>query len=111
MCSSCLLSIGQLEAVCVQWEHFNSQSEVLSSWISEKEKDLEAVNPSLSSSSSSFASPSDHLVKHMSTVEVWEISSGFFTVFPRENLVQWAVIQCVDSALSVPMQQGLYALL
>lgn len=43
------------------WERFSSESETLSSWIYEKEKELEAINA---------ASSLDPLDKNISTVEV-----------------------------------------
>lgn len=57
--SSC--SVVQLERMCIWWERFSCETEALSLWISEKEKELEAVNSTFSS---------DLLDKHIITVEV-----------------------------------------
>ncbi|XP_076011043.1 nesprin-1-like, partial [Genypterus blacodes] len=61
-------NVVQLERTCVGWERFSSESEAFSSWIVEKEKNLEALNPSSSSSSS------NPLDKHISIVE--EVGEG-----------------------------------
>lgn len=57
LCSSFVL----LEKMFVQWERFRRESQALSQWINEREKELEAV---------CFKSSSDPLDKHISTVEV-----------------------------------------
>lgn len=59
-------SVVQLEMMCMWWERFSGESEALSVWINEKEKELEAVN------STSFVAPLD---KHISTVEVCHVQS------------------------------------
>ncbi|CAM9192469.1 unnamed protein product, partial [Lampetra planeri] len=43
----------QLETMVLQWERFSTDSESFCSWIHEKERELEAITPSSSSSSSS----------------------------------------------------------
>ncbi|XP_047184808.1 nesprin-1-like [Scophthalmus maximus] len=58
-------NVVQLDKMCVWWEHFSSESETLSSWIYEKEKELEAINA---------ASSLDPLDKNISTVE--EVGKG-----------------------------------
>ncbi|XP_037541085.1 nesprin-1 [Nematolebias whitei] len=52
-----------LQKMFTQWERFSSESEALSQWINEREKELEAV---------CFKSSSDPLDKHISTVEMGE---------------------------------------
>lgn len=47
------------------WERFSSEAETLSSWINEKEKELEAINTT---------SSLDPLDKNISTVEVCHIA-------------------------------------
>lgn len=37
-------SVVQLEMMCVWSERFNTESDTLSSWINEKEKELEAID-------------------------------------------------------------------
>lgn len=69
-------SVVQLEMMCMWWERFSSESEAFSLWISEKEKELEAVN-----STSSL----DPLDKHISTVEVCVVSHSFL----RCNSLPW----------------------
>lgn len=59
-CMFCI-SFVLLEKMFTQWERFSSESEALSQWINEREKELEAV---------CFKSSSDPLDKHISTVEV-----------------------------------------
>ncbi|CAB1447009.1 unnamed protein product [Pleuronectes platessa] len=54
-------NVVQLEMMCVWWERFSSQSETLSSWINEKEKELEVI---------STTSSLDPLDKNISAVEV-----------------------------------------
>ncbi|XP_040920912.1 nesprin-1-like [Toxotes jaculatrix] len=58
-------NVVQLERMCVWWERFSSESETLSSWISEKEQELEAINTT---------SSLDPLDKNISTVE--EVGKG-----------------------------------
>ncbi|XP_023266581.1 nesprin-1-like [Seriola lalandi dorsalis] len=58
-------NVVQLEMMCVWWERFSSESETLSSWINEKEKELEAI--------SNTSSP-DPLDKNISRVE--EVGKG-----------------------------------
>nr|XP_019953051.1 PREDICTED: nesprin-1-like [Paralichthys olivaceus] len=58
-------NVVQLEMMCVWWERFSSESETLSSWINEKEKELEAIN-----TTSSF----DPLDKNIRIVE--EVGKG-----------------------------------
>ncbi|GLD49390.1 nesprin-1-like protein [Lates japonicus] len=58
-------NVVQLEMMCMWWERFSSEAETLSSWINEKEKELEAINPT---------SSLDPLDKNISTVE--EVGKG-----------------------------------
>lgn len=57
MCSS----VVQLEMMCAWWERFSRESENLSSWISEKEEELDVINATTSL---------DPLDENISTVEV-----------------------------------------
>lgn len=61
-------SVVQLKMMCVWWERFSTESEAFSFWINEKERELEAVNPT---------SSLDPLDKHISTVEVCHVSPSF----------------------------------
>ena len=61
-------SVVQLELMCMWWERFSSESEAFSQWINEKEKELEAVNPT---------SSLDPLDKHISSVLVCLLSHSF----------------------------------
>lgn len=63
-------SVVQLEMMCVWWERFSSESEMLSLWISEKEKELESIT-----STSSM----DPLDKNISRLEVCHVFSSLTT--------------------------------
>lgn len=63
-------SVVQLEMMCVWWERFSSESEMLSLWISEKEKELESIT-----STSSL----DPLDKNISRVEACHVFSSLTT--------------------------------
>lgn len=54
-------SVVQLERMCVLWESLSTESESFSSWITEKEKELDAINTTTSL---------DPLDKNISMVEV-----------------------------------------
>lgn len=65
MCSS----VVQLEMMCAWWERFSRESENLSSWISEKEEELDVINATTSL---------DPLDENISTVEVLYLTYHLF---------------------------------